>query len=68
MKRYRSEAREIATEANMDFENTNIIVWLGSSEYWKYVYLCKKNHRLYVRVGHNFEALDTFNIRKIETV
>ena len=68
MKKYRSEAREISTETNKDFEITQNIVWTGSSEYWNRVYLCKVDHRLYIRVKHNFEALDTFNIRKIETI
>ena len=71
MKKYRTEARDISTEANKDFERTQMIVWLGSSEYWDYVYLCKADHRLYVRVQEGrirrFEALDTFNLRKIET-
>ena len=68
MKKYRSEAREIATETNKEFERTHIIVWIGASEYWDYVYLCKTNHRLYIRNRHNFEALDTVNIRKIGAI
>lgn len=66
MKMYRNENREISVEENKNFERTSMIVWIGASEYWNYVYLCKTDHRLYIRVKHNFEALDTFNIRKIE--
>lgn len=68
MKKYRTENRDISCEANKDFERTQIIVWIGSSEYWNHVYLCNIDHRLYIRVKHNFEALDTFNIRKTDVI
>ena len=68
MKKYRSESRDISTEENKNFERTKTVVWTGSSEFWDYVYLCKTDHRLYIRNNRRFEALDTFNIRAIETI
>ena len=70
MKKYRTDKKDISTAELKSFERLNIIVWLGSSEFWDYVYLNKEDNRLYVRVKYGrvyrFEALDSFNIRKIE--
>lgn len=66
MKKYRSDIREVSCEGKESFDFTGIIVWVGSSEYWNRVYLCKADNRLYIRNGKNFETLDTFNIRKID--
>lgn len=69
MRKYRSDIREVSFENKENFEKTGMVVWIGSSEYWNNVYLCKIDHRLYIRnLAKNFEALDTFNIRKIEMI
>lgn len=47
-------------------QRTNIIVWLGSSEYWANVYLNTNTGRLMVQTEkHWVEPLDKFNIRKV---
>ena len=47
-------------------QSTNIIVWLGSSEYWRRVYLNTNTGRLMVTVTNmQVEPLDKYNIRKV---
>lgn len=68
MKKYRSEIRHICENPPPNkMVRTDVIVWLGSSKYWTYVYLDKEYNRLFVRTAFGrFEALETFNVRKIE--
>lgn len=50
-------------------KRTQTIVWIGSSQYWSRVYLNTLDHKLYAKTDkHTYEALETLNIRKIETI
>lgn len=65
MKKYRNEDRVVITNPSYEMKKTDIIVWIGSSEYWERVFLNPQDHRLYIRTAFGrYEALDTFNIRK----
>jgi hypothetical protein len=65
MKKYRGDER-VVLEHPTNMKKTNIIVWIGSSEYWDMVFLNPKDHRLYIRTAFGrYELLDTFNIRNI---
>lgn len=70
MKKYRDEFTRVVNHTSKEeMVKTNLIVWIGSSKYWNRVFLDPKDHRLYIRTGsYRYEALDTFNIRKTETI
>ena len=72
MKKYReSDVKDIiesrkATEYPTGFVRTEIIVWIGSSEYWNRVFLDTVSHKLYVKTGkREYEAIETLNIRQV---
>ena len=70
MQKYRYvNIREVIENPRFEMKKTNLIVWIGSSKYWNQVFLNPQNHRLYIRTAFGrYEALDTFNIRKTETI
>ena len=77
MKKYRNKDEDTAIisgyasrylEDNKNLEKTTIVVWIGSSQYWSAVFLNNLDHKLYAKTDkHTYEALETLNIRKIET-
>lgn len=68
MKKYRGEDRVVIENPRFEMKATEILVWIGSSEYWNQVFLNPQDHRLYIRTAFGrYELLDTFNIRKIES-
>lgn len=70
MKKYRDNAvRTLApVRTQVNFTPTGLIVWVGESKYWTHVWLCDIDHKLYIKTGAYYEALETFNIRETDTV